>query len=312
MHVLLTGGGGMLASSIAEAWKSRRADDALTVLSRRDLDLRDTVATRAAIARSRPDFVIHTAAFVGGIGDKTARPLPYLQENVRIDASVLDAVVAESVPGYLYTASAAVYPEDALNPIGEGALFTGRLEPANEGYGLAKLTGLTAVGYAARQTGRAYRAILPSNLYGPRDTFDPARSHLIASTIFKTHTAKERNSPEVQVWGDGTARREFTFAPDIADWIAESIDDLADWPAFMNLGAGIDHSIRDFYELAAEIVGFEGELAFDTTKPSGVPQRLIDSTVARMHGWAPHTDIRDGMVACYAAFRTRTATGELR
>ena len=311
MHVLLTGGGGMLASAIAKAWSSTRADDRLTPLSRRDVDLRDPAATRAAIADAGPDLVIHTAAYVGGIGDKTARPLPYLLDNLRIDSSVLEAAVAEEVPGYLYVGSAAVYPSAAVNPIAEDQLFGGRLEAANEGYGLAKLTGLTAVGYAAHQTGRAYRSILPSNLYGPRDSFDPARSHLIASTLFKTHAARESGGAHVDVWGDGTARREFTYAPDLAAWMVAAIDDLAAWPAYMNVGAGTDNSIREFYELAAEIVGFDGELAFDATKPSGVRQRLIDSSLARRHGWAPRTSIRDGMAACYESFLTRIAIGDL-
>lgn len=302
----------MLASSIADAWHSQRPDDRLTVISRRDVDLADAGATKAAFADAAPDVVIHTAAFVGGIADKVARPLPYLLENVRIDTSVLDAVVGCSIPGYLYTASAAVYPAEAPNPIREGALFTGRLEPANEGYGLAKLTGLTAVGYAAKQTDRAYRAILPSNLYGPRDTFEPGRSHLIASTLLKTHVAREEGRPAVEVWGDGTARREFTFAPDLAEWIVASIGELDDWPSMMNVGAGVDHSIREFYEIAGEVVGFDGQLEFDTTKPSGVPQRLIDSTVARTHGWSPRTDIREGMAACYRSFLAHTATGDLR
>ncbi len=311
MHVMLTGGGGMLASAIAEAWASRRRDDRLTALSRRDVDLRDAVATRAAIAAADPDLVVHTAAFVGGIGDKTARPLPYLLDNLSIDSSVLDAVVAEDVPAYLYVASAAAYPAAASNPITEDSLFGGRLEPANEGYGLAKLAGLTAVGYAARQTGRAYRSILPSNLYGPRDTFAPARSHLIASTLFKAHTAHTADADEVEVWGDGTARREFTFAPDLAGWIADSADEMAHWEQVMNVGAGVDHSIRELYEIAADVVGFDGRLAFDMTKPSGVPQRLIDSSRARRHGWAPATDIRDGMAACYSSFLTRSASGDL-
>lgn len=302
----------MLASSIAEAWHRQRPDDRLTVVSRRDVDLADAEATRVAFAEIAPDVVIHTAAFVGGIADKIARPLPYLMENVRIDSSVLDAVVGCGIPAYLYTASAAVYPANAPNPIGEGALFTGPLEPANEGYGLAKLTGLTAVGYAARQTDRAYRAILPSNLYGPRDTFEPGRSHLIASTLLKTHTAREEARTSVEVWGDGTARREFTFAPDLAEWIVASIGELNEWPSVMNVGAGVDHSIREFYEIAGAVVGFGGELAFDTSKPSGVPQRLIDSSLARQHGWAPRTDIRDGMASCYRSFLARTATGDLR
>lgn len=312
MHVLLTGGGGMLASSIADVWRERRPGDRLTVLSRRDADLRDALATRVAFSNAKPDIVIHTAAYVGGIGDKTAHPLPYLLDNLRIDASVLDAVVSEEIPGYLYTASAAVYPAAAPSPISEDSLFGGRLEPANEGYGLAKLAGLTAVGYAARQTGRAYRAILPSNLYGPGDTFDPARSHLIASTIYKAHAALIAQSPHIEVWGDGTARREFTFAPDLAEWIVREIDSLGEWAPFMNVGAGVDHSIRDFYEIACDITGYGGELAFDTTKPSGVPQRLIDSSLARQHGWAPRTDIRDGMTTCLASFLSKTSGGDLR
>lgn len=311
MHVLLTGGGGMLASAIAQAWSQSRPDDRLTALTRRDADLTDAAATRDVIDRHRPDAVIHTAAFVGGIGDKTARPLPYLIDNLRIDASVLEAVVSAGVETYVYVASAAAYPADAPNPIVEESLFGGPLEPANEPYGLAKLTGLTAVGYAARQTGRTYRTILPSNLYGPQDTFELGRAHLIASTLAKTALAHRRGAETVEVWGDGTARREFTYAPDLASWLAESIQEVSSWPAAMNVGAGIDYSIREFYELAARIVGFEGRLEFDTTKPSGVPQRLIDSSRARAHGWSPRTPIADGMAACYESFLARTANGDL-
>ncbi len=307
---MLTGGGGMLASSIARAWAVHRPGDELTVLSRRDLDLRDFEITRATVADRHPDLVIHTAAFVGGIGDKIARPLPYLHDNIRIDASVLEAVVAAEVPAYFYVASAAAYPADAPSPIHESALFSGRLEPANESYGLSKLTGLSAVGYAAKQTGAAYRAILPSNLYGPGDTFDHTRAHLIASALLKTHRAKQESAAAVEVWGDGTARREFSFAPDLAGWIVSHVDELADWPQIMNVGAGTDHSVRELYELVADVVGYDGELAFDTTKPSGVHQRLIDSTLARSFGWAPRTSMHDGIAACYRYFLSRTANGD--
>lgn len=301
----------MLASSITQAWRSGRPDGDLITLSRADVDLRDATATRRAMADARPDAVVHTAAFVGGIGDKTARPLPYLLENLRIDASVLDAVVGEEIPSYLYTASAAAYPASATNPITESALFEGRLEPANEGYGLAKLTGLTAVGYAAKQTGRAYRSILPSNLYGPRDSFAPDRSHLIASTLFKAHRARVEGRADVEVWGDGSARREFTYAPDLAEWLVASLDRLDEWPSALNVGAGSDHTIREYYQIACETVGFDGALFFDASKPAGVARRLIDSSRARAHGWHPRTDIRDGMRACYDSFLARTATGDL-
>jgi GDP-L-fucose synthase len=312
VRVLLTGAGGMLGSSIVESWRSRRPEDELVTVGRRDVDLRDAAATREAVRQARPDTIVHAAAHVGGIADKIARPLPYLLDNVAIDRAVIDAAVANEVPGFVYIASAAAYPAAAKNPIDESQLFTGPLESANEGYGLAKLTGLTAVRYAAQQTGYAYRSLLPSNLYGPKDTFAADRAHLIASTLRKTHEAKESGAAAVSVWGDGTARREFTYAPDLAQWLVEAIGGIADWPATMNVGAGTDHSIREFYDLARDVVGFTGELEFDVSRPSGVPQRLIDSSAARTHGWAPTTSMTDGMRACYHSYLTQIANGDIR
>lgn len=312
MRVLITGAGGMLGSSISERWSSRRLEDDVLAVRRADVDLRDAKATERAIGTARPDLIVHAAAVVGGIADKIARPLPYLLDNLAVDRAVIDAAVSNGVPRMVYVASAAAYPAAAQSPIDESQLFRGELESANEGYGLAKLTGLTAVRYAAQQTGLAYRSILPSNLYGPRDTFAPDRAHLIASTIRKAHEARETGAAAVSVWGDGTARREFTYAPDLADWLVSAVDDIAAWPSTMNVGAGTDHSIRQFYEIACEIVGFDGELEFDVSRPSGVPQRLIDSTIARSHGWAPVTSMADGMRACYDSYLRQIANGELR
>lgn len=295
----------MLASSIVDAWREIRPDDRVETLYHRDIDLRDAGAVSSVIRREAPDLVIHAAAMVGGIGDKLARPLPYLLDNIRIDAAVLNAVVEAGVPSYLYTGSAAAYPVGVVNPIHEDDLFTGKLEPANEGYGLAKLTGLTAVRYAAQQTGRAYRAILPSNLYGPGDSLDPFRSHLIASALYKAHHAVQAGADAVEVWGDGTARREFTYAPDVAEWLASTADEMADWPMVMNVGAGEDYTVREYYEIACQVTGFSGELRFDASKPSGVARRLMDSTAAAEHGWAPRTSIVNGMEFSYRTMRAR-------
>lgn len=312
MRLLLTGAGGMLGSSIVERWRSSRPGDELVTLGRRDVDLRDADATLRAVHDARADVIVHAAAHVGGIADKIARPLPYLLDNVAIDRAVIEAAVASNVPGFVYIASAAAYPAGASNPIHEAQLFDGPLEPANEGYGLAKLAGMTAVRYAAHQTGNAYRAILPSNLYGPNDTFAPDRAHLIASTLRKTHEAKMSGTSSVSVWGDGSARREFTYAPDIAAWLVDSIGNISEWPTTMNVGAGTDHSVREFYEIASNVVGYSGSLEFDVTKPSGVPQRLIDSGAARGYGWAPTTTMLDGMRACYDSYLRQIANGEIR
>lgn len=302
----------MLGSSITEQWSSGRPADEVVALRRSDVDLRDAEATGRAVRSARPDLIIHAAAVVGGIADKIARPLPYLLDNLAVDRAVIDAAVSNEVPGMVYVASAAAYPAAAESPIGESQLFGGTLESANEGYGLAKLTGMTAVRYAAQQTGLAYRSILPSNLYGPNDTFSPDRAHLIASTIRKTHEAKANGARSVSVWGDGTARREFTFAPDLAGWLVGAAEDIGSWPSTMNVGAGTDHSIREFYELARDVVGFDGDLEFDVTRPGGVPQRLIDSSVARSLGWAPTTTMIDGMRACYESYLEQISNGELR
>ncbi|PCE14954.1 hypothetical protein AUC47_02100 [Microbacterium sp. SZ1] len=302
----------MLGSSISERWSSIRPKDEVVALRRSDVDLRDAAATDRVIRTARPDLIVHAAAVVGGIADKLARPLPYLLDNLAVDRAVIDAAVASDVSGMLYVASAAAYPAAAQSPIDESQLFHGELESANEGYGLAKLTGMTAVRYAAAQTGRTYRSILPSNLYGPNDTFASDRAHLIASTLRKAHEAKAARASSVSVWGDGTARREFTYAPDLAEWLVGSVDDMAAWPPIMNVGAGTDHSIREFYEIACEVVGFDGDLEFDITRPSGVPQRLIDSSVARSHGWAPTTAMADGMRSCYDSYLRQIANGELR
>lgn len=288
----------MLARALASAWAEIRPDDVVVPLVRSQVDLRDPTATLRTLETENPDAVIHTAAHVGGIADKAKRPLPYLLDNVRMDASVLSAVSTIEVERFLYIGSAAAYPADAVSPIAESELGMGRLEPANEGYGMAKLVGTTAVRYAARESGRAYRVLAPSNLYGPHDVIEPGRAHLIAAALVKTLRAHALREPTVQIWGDGTARREFTFAPDLAQWIAASFDDIVHWPELMNVGSGNEHTVRRYYEIAADVVGYAGELAFDPSKPSGVSRRLLDSSIARNHGWSDRTPIEEGMAIC--------------
>jgi GDP-L-fucose synthase len=295
----------MLGASIADAWRESRPEDEFVFLTRADADLRDRVATKAAIAAARPDSIIHAAAKVGGAGAKVAAPTGYLVDNLLIDSSVLTAALEIGVPELLYVSSAAIYPAEYERPFVEADVLGGQLEGVNEGYAIAKLAGLKICEYASREFGLSYRSVVPSNLYGVHDHFDLASAHLVSAAIAKMHAAREEGLDEVSVWGDGTARREFTFVGDVAAWLVGQIGSLADWPPMMNLGCGEDHTVAEYYEVARDVVGFEGRLSFDESKPSGVARRLLDSSVARQHGWNPTTPLNRGMTATYADYLAR-------
>ncbi len=292
----------MLGASISDAWKHSRPDDDFVFLTRAEVDLRDRVATRAVIDEVRPDSIIHAAAKVGGAGAKVAAPTGYLLDNLLIDSSVLTAALETGVGELLYVSSAAIYPAEYERPFVESDILGGELEGVNEGYAIAKLAGLKICEYASREFGLNYRSVLPSNLYGPHDHFDLASAHLVSAALAKIHLAKAEGLDEVTVWGDGTARREFTYVGDVASWIVSQIGSLGDWPSILNLGCGEDHTVAEYYELAAGVVGFEGQLSFDVSKPSGVPRRLLDSSAARQFGWNPTTPLERGMSATYADY----------
>jgi GDP-L-fucose synthase len=292
----------MLGRSIAEQWALSRPDDELIVVTRADCDLRDRQATRGLLESSGADVVIHAAAKVGGIQAKIAEPTSYLLDNMLLDTSVLAGAREAGIGNLLYIASAAVYPEHYRQPFLEGDVLAAPLEPANEGYALAKIAGLKLCEYISREFGYDYRVAVPSNLYGPGEDHSLSHGHLIAAALAKVHTAKAEGAPTVGIWGDGTARREFTYVVDLAEWLVGQADRLASWPAVLNLGEGRDHSITEYYEAAAAVVGFEGTFEYDTSKPAGAQQRLLDSSVARRLGWNPRTSIAEGMAQAYRQF----------
>jgi GDP-L-fucose synthase len=294
----------MLGRAIAQEWARSRPDDELVVVTRADVDLRDRDATRALIAAAEVDLVIHAAAKVGGIQAKIAEPTTYLLDNLLLDTSVLSGAREAGVRDVLYVASAAVYPEHYRQPFEEGDVLAAPLEPANEGYAIAKIAGLKLCEYISREFAYNYRVAVPSNLYGPGEDYSLSHGHLIAAALAKVHTAKTEGASTVSIWGDGTARREFTFVVDLAEWIVEQADRLEAWPDVLNLGEGRDHSITEYYEAAAAVVGFEGAFEYDTTKPAGMHQRILDSSAARRLGWNPHTTIAEGMAEAYRQFDT--------
>jgi GDP-L-fucose synthase len=292
----------MLGSSIAAQWATQRPSDELVVLGRADLDLRDHLSTTRLVADVAPDAIIHAAAVVGGIAAKIAQPTRYLLDNLVIDSSVISAAIAAGVPELLYIGSAAVYPEHFRQPFLEVDMLAAPLEPANEGYAIAKIAGSRLCQYVSAEYGFDYRVAVPSNLYGPGDDFSESDGHLIAAALGKTHAAHISGKPSLPIWGDGTARREFTYSVDLSAWLVGQIGHLSAWPAMLNLGAGTDRSVADYYRVARDVVGYEGDFDYDTSKPSGMHQRLLDSSAARSLGWSPPTSIEIGMAAVYRSY----------
>jgi GDP-L-fucose synthase len=298
----------MLGTGITQAWERMRPKDDLVGVDRVDLDLRDRVAVASLVRNVRPDTIIHVAARVGGIADRIAHPGEYLLDNLLIDTSVLSTALDEGVSEFLYVSSAAIYPAETPQPIAEDALLTGPLEGPLESYALAKIAGARFCAYVSQEFGVRYRAIVPANMYGPGEDYSPERSHLVASALRKMHEAKATGAREVQVWGDGTARREVTFVGDVSDFMVSQLGRLQHWPDLLNVGYGSDLTVREVYEAAREVVGADVELRFDTSRPVGVGRRLLDSARARSLGWRPTTDLRTGMRLSYAAFTAGAKT----
>ena len=302
MRVLLTGGNGMLAKAIAQAWDDAGREEDLVPVTRADADLRDQAAVRGLVASIQPDLVIHAAAKVGGIAANIADPTGFLMDNLQIDSNLLSASMDAGIRRFLYFGSSCMYPKDYRQPLVESDVLAAPLEPTNEGYALSKITSARYCEYVARQFGHDYRVIIPSNLYGPGDDFSLGRGHLVAATIAKAHAAKASGAASIEVWGDGTARREFTYVGDLAAWIVDGLDSMSQWPTLMNVGKGDDHSVLDYYEAALEVVGYECDLITDPSKPAGMKQKLMDSSLAAGFGWRPSTDLRDGMRRSYDAY----------
>jgi GDP-L-fucose synthase len=302
MRVLLTGGNGMLAKAIANAWRDAGRTDELVPVARADGDLRDRAAVDRIMSDVQPGLVIHTAARVGGIAANVADPSGFLMDNLRLDANVLSAAHDSGITRFLYFGSSCMYPKDYRQPLVESDVLAAPLEPTNEGYAISKIAASRYCEYVAQQLGWEYRVVIPSNLYGPGDDFSPQRSHLVAATIAKAHAAKVGGLDTIDVWGDGKARREFTYVGDLAAWVVSALDDMADWPSLMNVGQGEDHSVADYYRAALQTVGHDAELSTDPSKPAGMHQKLMDSSLAAGFGWAPSTTLAEGMAKTYRGY----------
>ena len=298
--IFVAGHRGMVGSAVVRRFQRAGFKNILT-RTRQELDLMDRSAVRAFFEAERPDYVVDAAARVGGIAANFEKPVEFLIENLTIQNNVIQAAADFGVTKLLFLGSSCIYPKLAPQPLTEDALLTGLLEPTNDAYAIAKIAGIKLCQAYAREYGKNFISGMPTNLYGPNDNFDLHTSHVLPALIRKVHEAKKDGAQEVSVWGSGTPRREFLHVDDLADacfFLLENYDS----PEIVNIGCGEDVSIRELAETVCEVLGFEGALVFDSSKPDGTPRKLMNVGRLLALGWKPRIGLKDGIRDAYDWF----------
>jgi GDP-L-fucose synthase len=307
--VYVAGHRGMVGSAIVRRLGALGYDDIVTAGSD-ELDLREPAAVRRFFTDNAIDQVYLAAARVGGIFANNEYPAEFIYDNLMIEANVINAAHEAGVQKLLFLGSSCIYPKLAEQPMAEASLLTGTLEPTNEPYAIAKITGIKLCESYNRQYGRDYRSVMPTNLYGPGDNFHPENSHVIPALMRRIHEARENGDSEVVIWGSGRPMREFLHVDDMAAasvFVMELDDDLyrahtQPMLSHINVGTGVDCTIRELAETLCEVIGFEGALTFDTSKPDGTPRKLLDVSRLRALGWSATTDLAEGLAGTYDWF----------
>jgi len=296
-RIFVAGHRGLAGGAILRGLQRAGYTDLLT-RSSRELDLRERGTTRAFFEKEQPRVVVMAAAKVGGIKANSDFPVEFLLWNLQIQNNVIEAAADFGAEKLLFLGSSCIYPKFARQPIAESEMLAGPLEPTNEPYAIAKIAGIRLCQAYAREFGKKFISAMPTNLYGPGDNFDLNNSHVLPALLRKVHEAKLAGAKEVTVWGTGTPRREFLHVDDLAAacrFLLENHDD----PALINVGFGEDVTIRELAETICEVIGFNGSLAFDTSKPDGTPRKLMDSTRLLALGWKPRIALREGIRQTY-------------
>lgn len=301
IRILVTGGGGMVGRNLLE----HHGMSSFEVLAprSRELDLCDFKAVQEYLHKYQPDLVIHAAGKVGGIQANMREPVGFLLENLDMGRNIVWAAHQAGIKRLINLGSSCMYPRNHSEPLREEMVLKGELEPTNEGYALAKVVTARLCEYIMREDASfKYKTVIPCNLYGSHDKFDPAHSHLIPAIIHKIYQAKQGGEALVEIWGDGTARREFMYAGDLADALVRAVVEFDALPSVMNIGLGHDYTINEYYQAAAEVMGYTGEFVHDLSKPVGMARKLVCVERQLEWGWAAKSDLRAGIEKTYSFY----------
>ncbi len=290
--VLVTGAAGMVGRALVV--RLRRDYSTVVGLTRDECDLEDRAAVRRVFTEMKPDYVFHVAAKVGGIKANMSDPVAFLQSNLLSQTHVIESSHAAGVKKFLFLGSSCIYPREIPQPMREDSFLKGPLEPTNEGYAIAKIAGIRLTQYYHRQFGMKVSIPLPCNIYGPGDSFDLEHCHVLSALVKRFVDARDSGAKEVTLWGTGSARREFIYLDDVVEGITFAMT-KTDTPEILNLGSGTDFSIKELAQMVAELVGFNGGLAWDTTKPDGMPRKCLDVTKLKALGFETKTAMPDGI-----------------
>ncbi len=308
--IFVAGHRGMVGSAICRRLASIPNCRVIT-RTRQEVDLEDPSQVDALMRQERPEAVIFAAARVGGIHANKTFPVEFLTENLNAQLATITAAYRHKVKRLLFLGSTCIYPRLANQPITEDQLLSSPLEPTNEAYALAKICGLKLCQYYRQEYGVLFHSAMPTNLFGPGDNYHPTNSHVLPALIRRIHDAKVAQKPSITIWGTGSPRREFLYVDDLADALVHllGVDNPPDW---VNVGSGQDLSILEVTQLIAKVVGYEGEILTDPSKPDGTPRKLTDIRLLRSLGWEPRTSLEQGIQKTYQAFLDELASGALR
>jgi GDP-L-fucose synthase len=309
MTIVVAGATGLAGSAIVRAFES--AGREVVGINRSVVNLLDSDATSSFIKKVKPTLIVDAAAKVGGIGANNTYPVEFLADNLRIQSNLMQAAHAADVENFVFLGSSCIYPRDCAQPIKEEYLLTGPLEETNSAYAIAKIAGIELIKSSRKEYGRKWISLMPTNLYGPNDNFELKGSHVLPAFIRRFVEAVENNASKEILWGTGAPMREFLHVDDLASAVVVASEKYNS-PVHLNIGSGEDLTIKALAELVAELAGFKGEIAWDSSKPDGTPRKVLDVTKVKSLGWSPKISLRDGIASTIEWYKEATAKGVSR